>query len=147
MNALFENFKNDCALVSNEEIGNSHLKKYYLCKNMNNDNGNTKENFYQMNISNNERIIKLTQTMKELNTQYLKERKYTLMNTNKNNMSSLMKNIKRQELKENYIKNTVDSFSEVKKFKTELCHSWELTGTCKYGLNVIYKIYNIYFNL
>jgi len=31
-----------------------------------------------------------------------------------------------------------DSISEVKKFKTELCHSWELTGTCKYGLNVIY---------
>lgn len=26
--------------------------------------------------------------------------------------------------------------SEFKKFKTELCHSWELTGTCKYDLNV-----------
>ena len=33
-------------------------------------------------------------------------------------------------------KNIIDSLSEVKKFKTELCHSWELTGTCKYGENV-----------
>ena len=32
--------------------------------------------------------------------------------------------------------NIVDSLSEIKKFKTELCHSWELTGTCKYGQNV-----------
>ena len=42
-----------------------------------------------------------------------------------------------QESKENYVKNAINSLSEVKKFKTELCHSWELTGTCKYGLNVI----------
>ena len=33
-------------------------------------------------------------------------------------------------------KNIIDTLSEVKKFKTELCHSWELTGTCKYGQNV-----------
>ncbi len=33
-------------------------------------------------------------------------------------------------------KNMFDSLSEIKKFKTELCHSWELTGTCKYGQNV-----------
>ena len=33
-------------------------------------------------------------------------------------------------------RNILDSLSEVKKFKTELCHSWELTGTCKYGENV-----------
>ena len=39
-------------------------------------------------------------------------------------------------------KNILDSLSEVKKFKTELCHSWELTGTCKYGenVNIIYII-------
>ena len=39
-------------------------------------------------------------------------------------------------------KNMFDSLSEIKKFKTELCHSWELTGTCKYGQNVNIKIYN-----
>ena len=33
-------------------------------------------------------------------------------------------------------KNIIDTLSEIKKFKTELCHSWELTGTCKYGQNV-----------
>ena len=33
-------------------------------------------------------------------------------------------------------KNNVDFSSEIIKFKTELCHSWELTGTCKYGVNV-----------
>ena len=41
-------------------------------------------------------------------------------------------------------KNSIDSFSEIKKFKTELCHSWELTGSCKYGLNVSFIIYNNY---
>ena len=50
-----------------------------------------------------------------------------------------------QKLNEIKNKNAVDSFSEIKKFKTELCHSWEITGTCKYGLNVIYILYNIYF--
>lgn len=34
------------------------------------------------------------------------------------------------------IKNIDNILSEVKKFKTELCHSWELTGACKYGRNV-----------
>jgi hypothetical protein len=33
-------------------------------------------------------------------------------------------------------KNSVDYTSEIIKFKTELCHSWELTGACKYGVNV-----------
>ena len=32
--------------------------------------------------------------------------------------------------------NNLKLSSEIKKFKTELCHSWELIGTCKYGLNV-----------
>ena len=37
--------------------------------------------------------------------------------------------------------NIVDSLSEVIKFKTELYHSWELSGNCKYGENVIKYIY------
>ena len=42
-------------------------------------------------------------------------------------------------------KNTIDSFSEVKNFKTELCHNWELIGTCKYGQNVNNYIFIILF--
>ncbi len=38
-------------------------------------------------------------------------------------------------------KNSVDYTSEIIKFKTELCHSWELTGACKYGVNV--SFYNL----
>ena len=33
-------------------------------------------------------------------------------------------------------KNNLVYLSEFTKFKTELCHSWELIGTCKYGINV-----------
>jgi hypothetical protein len=40
-------------------------------------------------------------------------------------------------------RNTIDSFSEVKNFKTELCHNWELTGICKYGQNVNNYIFKI----
>ena len=62
----------------------------------------------------------------------------------KNNINSNVKNsqdeckmLNIQESKDKKNKNVIDSLSEVRKFKTELCHSWELTGTCKYGLNVI----------
>ena len=44
-------------------------------------------------------------------------------------------------------KNSVDYTSEIIKFKTELCHSWELTGACKYGVNVsLYKLFLTFFN-
>ena len=63
---------------------------------------------------------------------------------NKNNKNN--KNIKNQEeinkKAGNKNRTIIDSCSEVKKFKTELCHSWELTGTCKYGQNVIIFFYN-----
>ena len=43
-------------------------------------------------------------------------------------------------------KNSVDYTSEIIKFKTELCHSWELTGACKYGVNVsLYKLFLTFF--
>ena len=42
---------------------------------------------------------------------------------------------------QNETKKNVDFSSEIIKFKTELCHSWELTGTCKYGANV--SLYNL----
>ena len=79
---------------------------------------------------------------------YTREDLYlSLLNNEKICLNKNMVNSHEYENNENKSKYAVDSFSEVKKFKTELCHSWELTGTCKYGLNVIYFfiIYNIYF--
>ena len=144
MNALFESFKNDYTLRPEKNF-NLQLKDCYLYQNI-----NAKENNTQLNIFSNERINLLAQTLKELNIQYVKERQNIIIN-NGNNNNSIKKNEMvgskssiSQESKENYVKNAINSLSEVKKFKTELCHSWELTGTCKYGLNVIYKIYNIF---
>ena len=148
MNALFENLKNN-SVLNTEKNGNIRLKDCNLYKNI-----NTKENNPQLNILNNERINLLAQALQELNIQYLKERQSIFINIG-NNINSIKKNEKNEcknpvnpESKDNYAKNTINSnsLSEVKKFKTELCHSWELTGTCKYGLNVIKYLYNIYFN-
>lgn len=137
MNALFESFKNDYTLRPEKNF-NLQLKDCYLYQNI-----NAKENNTQLNIFSNERINLLAQTLKELNIQYVKERQNIIIN-NGNNNNSIKKNEMvgskspiSQESKENYVKNAINSLSEVKKFKTELCHSWELTGTCKYGLNVI----------
>ena len=46
---------------------------------------------------------------------------------------------KNEQLLQN--KTNLDFISEFTKFKTELCHSWELTGTCKYGVNVLKYIF------
>jgi len=135
MNALFENLKFEYA-------SNPQIKDYYLYQNINNKQG-SKENNSQQNILNNEEINKIAQSLKELNIKYLSERQKLLMNI-KNNINSNVKNsqdeckmLNIQESKDKKNKNVIDSLSEVRKFKTELCHSWELTGTCKYGLNVI----------
>ena len=54
----------------------------------------------------------------------------------------------KNSLNENKNANILDSLSEVIKFKTELCHSWELSGNCKYGQNVIkYIFFNIIYFL
>ena len=57
-----------------------------------------------------------------------------------NNEIPINKNLK-NSLNGNKNTNIVDSLSEVIKFKTELYHSWELSGNCKYGENVIKYIY------
>ena len=135
MYALFENLKF-------EYLSNPQIKDYYLYQNTNNKQA-SKENNFQQNIINNEEINKIVQSLKELNIKYLSERQKLLMNI-KNSINSNVKNSQDefkmqniQESKDKKNKNAIDSLSEVKKFKTELCHSWELTGTCKYGLNVI----------
>ena len=61
-------------------------------------------------------------------------------NIKMNNEIPIKKNQK-NSLNENKNTNIVDPLSEVIKFKTELCHSWELSGNCKYGENVIKYIY------
>ena len=91
-----------------------------------------KNQFNQIKISKNEKI---------------KNNKKTSFDCSKEN--NIIKTININLLEESNIKiipkalsndqknrNILDSLSEVKKFKTELCHSWELTGTCKYGENV-----------
>ena len=81
---------------------------------------------YQNNIINIENKNKLKTDASELSYNYYKEH---FMNMVKEK-NSLVK--EQNETK----KNNVDFSSEIIKFKTELCHSWELTGTCKYGVNV-----------
>ena len=88
--------------------------------------------FNQINISKNE-IIK---NNKKTSFDRSKENNST-NNTNINSSEESNKKIIPKALSNDQKnKNILDSFSEVKKFKTELCHSWELTGTCKYGENV-----------
>ena len=81
---------------------------------------------YQNNIINIDNKNKLKTDARELSYNYYKEH---FMNMVKEK-NSLVK--EQNETK----KNNVDFSSEIIKFKTELCHSWELTGTCKYGVNV-----------
>ena len=52
---------------------------------------------------------------------------------------------KNEQLLQN--KTNLDFIYEFTKFKTELCHSWELTGTCKYGVNVIKYIFEFQLHL
>ena len=150
MNALFENIKQNTSSNNKEKETHLNSKDYYLYTKINNkQNLNEKFANYNYNLLlNNEKINNLIQTFQELNIQYLKERQNLILNDNKNiknskqslNVNEII-NINGQNNKK---KNNSDSFSEIKKFKTELCHSWELTGTCKYGLNVSFIIYNIY---
>ena len=125
--------------IKNNSKGNYSLIK--LNNNMKMSIQNLSEDFY--NLISNENINRLTQAQRELSFRYYKEHqinsygKLSSLDNSKNSLST-----EKNEPK----KSSVDLLSEVKKFKTELCHSWELTGTCKYGINVsTYKI--IYFFL
>ena len=152
MNALLENFK----FINSYNTPESYVKpksKEIISNSTQNNNQNLKERnskeIYAC-LNSNENIIKIVQLLNELNFKYFKERQLTkvmVMSAANSKLDKNMVNSHEYENNENKSKYAVDSFSEVKKFKTELCHSWELTGTCKYGLNVIYFfiIYNIYF--
>lgn len=150
MKALFENFELNSKIDILDKLGNINIKDYYLYNKMNN-NQNMKENISLLNsnLLCNEKINELYQSFKELNFQYFKERQNSILNNKQNEKISYSKNdLKdgqegiKKEKNDKRNKFNADSLSEIKKFKTELCHSWELTGTCKYGLNVSFNIYN-----
>lgn len=152
MNALFENFKHNHSTNTSEIFVKPYSKDFYPNAPVNsNQNINEKKSdkIYSYLISD-ENLNKIAQSLNELNFQYFKERQ------TKNDMNICTKNLTKEkknknsrecEKNEKKNKNALDSLSEVKKFKTELCHSWELTGTCKYGLNVslIILIYFYYY--
>ena len=79
-----------------------------------------------INIINIENKNKLKTDASELSFNYYKEH-FMNMTKEKNSLEKEQNETK---------KNSVDFSSEIIKFKTELCHSWELAGTCKYGVNV-----------
>ena len=136
MNALIEILN---SYDSNKLIGKplkNYLNSNYSGSNLNNNinliSKNSSEDFYNLLVK--ENINKLNRTQKDLNFRYYKEHKPNISLDKSNSISSKISfSNEKQEPKQ--IK--ADLLSEVKNFKTELCHSWELTGTCKYGLNVI----------
>ena len=153
MNALFENFKFNNSTNSSETHTKSHSKDFSSnltqINNLNLKEIYNKENYTCLNNHENININKIVQLLNELNFKYLKERQLKkVMDISAKNYKKEknMVNIHEYEKSEKKSKFAVDSCSEVKKFKTELCHSWELTGSCKYGLNVIY-IFIIYISI
>lgn len=128
---VFENLKFNFSLSTNESIRNLYPKTNNLIKSFSNNNFNI--------YKSNENSYKIIKSFTELNL--LKELRNLAIKDNflkaNNYFSEFSKNKQEENKKEEKIKMiNLDSLSEVKKFKTELCHSWELTGNCKYGLNV-----------
>ena len=131
METPFEYFKNFSSLNLYENKEKQNLKDSYLNKIINNNpNINTKFTKDSFNLLKDERIkigrFKLPPNIK-INDKFKED-----FDINK---ISDEKKINKKELTKNN-SNNLNSLSEIKKFKTELCHSWELSGTCKYGLNV-----------
>ena len=169
MNNLFENFQeNGCPHPLNKTIAyqpTNSISTYSLIStksNINNSNNfslsknismlNERPNYIYL-ISNenmsqriqNQSIQDENVNIKVKNDKF-KNNKKTSFDSSKENKNN--KNLEALNKKEgNKNRSIIDSCSEVKKFKTELCHSWELTGTCKYGQNVIIFLYKKYFLL
>ena len=136
MNALIEILNSEDSNKLMEQPIKNYLNSNYSCFNSNNTMNlsckNSSEDF--LNLLSNESINRLNQFQKELAFLYYKEHQPNIsldISTSNSSKNSFSK--EKQESK----KNNAAVLSEVKNFKTELCHSWELTGTCKYGLNVI----------
>ena len=138
---------------NNMKTNNNNRNNYiYFTNNSNQIINNFQQNYFY--FVDTEAIDKLSKKLKE------KQNQYNQINISKNEKIKNNKKASFDSSKENNIKNInlleepnkkiipkalsndqknknlFDSLSEIKKFKTELCHSWELTGTCKYGENV-----------
>ena len=148
------NSKISIELFNNKKININNRNNYiYLAMNSNKVLNNFQDNYIY--FSNSQKINKLSQKGKGNNCQ-LEQMKINKIEKNKNNKNAsfdsskenknlfinneIQTNIQPKALsndkKDKKDNNIVDSLSEIKNFKTELCHSWELTGTCKYGQNV-----------
>ena len=151
MNALFENFNLNHSSNTSEIFAKPHSKDFYPNKTINSNQNITEKNPNKINtyLISDENLNKIAQSLNELNFKYFKERQAKIdLNISAKNFTKEKKNKDSHECEKNEKKNkyAFDSLSEVKKFKTELCHSWELTGTCKYGLNVSYFFLIFYFD-
>ena len=148
------NSKISIELFNNKKININNRNNYiYLAMNSIKVFNNFQDNYIY--FSNSQKINKLSQKGKGNNCQ-LEQMKINKIEKNKNNKNAsfdsskenknlyinneIQTNIQPKALsndkKDKKDNNIVDSLSEIKNFKTELCHSWELTGTCKYGQNV-----------
>ena len=159
------NSKISIELFNNKKININNRNNYiYLAMNSNKVLNNFQDNYIY--FFNSQKINKLSQKGKGNNFQ-LEQMKINKIEKNKNNKNAsfdsskenknlyinneIQTNIQPKALsndkKDKKDNNIVDSLSEIKNFKTELCHSWELTGTCKYGQNVNQKyIIILFFN-
>ena len=165
MNKLFENFqKNGSPNHLNKAniyqpklyISNDYfIKKEFKINTLNNYNdfslnknismNNESSNYFYLTYNDNmsqrtqNQCIQIENENIKIKNDKIKNNKKASFDSSKENKNN--KNLKNQEeinIKAgNKNRTIIDSCSEVKKFKTELCHSWELTGTCKYGQNVI----------
>ena len=166
MNKLFENFQKNSSpnqinkaninqkkiYISNDSFIKKELKinnynDFSLNKNisMQNESSNYFYLTYNENMSQRtqNQCIQTENDNIKIKNDKIKNNKKASFDSSKENKTN--KSIKYQEEINKKVGNKnrtiIDSCSEVKKFKTELCHSWELTGTCKYGQNVIILLY------
>lgn len=129
MNALFENVNVDHPqLIISRPLINSinyYNNSYASLNSVGKNNINMNFNLDYMGLNNFEHLKNGPKVLYYLNNKEQQDlmNKNEIQNSGKNE-SSLQ------------TKNNLDYLSEFTKFKTELCHSWELTGTCKYGINV-----------
>jgi hypothetical protein len=166
MNKLFENFQNNASpnqlnktniyqpkiyistdsFIENENNINNY-NDFSLNRNtsMHNESSNYIYLTYNENISQqnqNQRTQSKNDNIKIKNDKIKINKKASFDSSKENKNNKNIKNqeeINKKEANKNRI--IIGPCSEVKNFKTELCHSWELTGTCKYGQNVIILLY------
>ena len=129
MNALFENDNVDHPqlLISRPLINsiNYYNNSYASLNSVGKNNINMNFNLNYIDLNNFEHIKNGPKVLYYLNNKEQQD----LMNKNEIQNSGKNEPILQA-------KNNLDYLSEFTKFKTELCHSWELIGTCKYGINV-----------